>query len=101
MVREVPEEDRVKVANAVAINTPEGVIYIAVATVDHVIPIEYGGDSEVDNLVLACKHCNNWRSNPPKMFPYEYSACAGCGVMKRKPTLCRSCRRLVSATVEC
>ena len=35
------------------------VLTIETATVDHVIPLSKGGKDSLDNLVLACKPCNN------------------------------------------
>jgi hypothetical protein len=32
-------------------------------TIDHVIPIHQGGTDTVDNLALACFHCNRRKSN--------------------------------------
>jgi predicted GTPase len=32
-------------------------------TVDHVIPVSLGGSDKVDNLTLACFHCNRRKTN--------------------------------------
>ena len=32
-------------------------------TVDHVIPFSKGGKTDFQNLVIACKHCNQVKSN--------------------------------------
>jgi HNH endonuclease len=32
-------------------------------TVDHVLPLDKGGSSTLDNLALACFHCNRHKSN--------------------------------------
>ena len=32
-------------------------------TVDHVIPLNRGGSNTLDNLALACKHCNRRKSD--------------------------------------
>ena len=32
-------------------------------TVDHVIPLDRGGSNSLDNLALACFHCNRRKSN--------------------------------------
>ncbi|MCD3254360.1 HNH endonuclease [Clostridium botulinum] len=32
-------------------------------TVDHVIPYSKGGKTDFTNLVIACKHCNQKKSN--------------------------------------
>lgn len=32
------------------------------ATIDHVIPLSYGGTSKYNNLVLCCYRCNQERS---------------------------------------
>jgi 5-methylcytosine-specific restriction endonuclease McrA len=37
----------------------------AVATLDHVVPIEHGGTNEVENIVLACSDCNAWKHTKP------------------------------------
>ncbi len=41
------------------------------ATVDHVVPLSRGGSNQSDNLVLACKPCNQARAStvqpPPKV----------------------------------
>jgi HNH endonuclease len=32
-------------------------------TIDHIIPLSKGGTDEIDNLALACFHCNRQKSN--------------------------------------
>lgn len=32
-------------------------------TVDHVIPVSFGGKDELSNLVLCCRSCNSRKSN--------------------------------------
>ncbi len=32
-------------------------------TIDHIIPVSLGGTSELNNLALACFHCNRRKSN--------------------------------------
>lgn len=32
-------------------------------TIDHVIPLNQGGENNLDNLALACFHCNRQKSN--------------------------------------
>ncbi|MFM7578411.1 MAG: HNH endonuclease, partial [Microcystaceae cyanobacterium] len=32
-------------------------------TIDHVIPLKLGGSNSIDNLALACFHCNRHKSN--------------------------------------
>ena len=36
--------------------------YVAL-TIDHVIPLTQGGDDSLDNLALACFHCNRRKGN--------------------------------------
>lgn len=59
------------------------------ATVDHVIPLEYGGDSRVDNLVLSCYTCNNGRS---RKEPQKHTHCKGCGRPTGRRSKCKTCR---------
>ena len=33
-------------------------------TLDHLMPISYGGGDSNDNLVISCFRCNNLRGNP-------------------------------------
>ncbi|MCF4967318.1 HNH endonuclease [Nostoc sp. CMAA1605] len=42
-------------------------------TVDHVIPLTKGGANSIDNLALACFHCNRQKSDKIKAFD-EYSS---------------------------
>jgi HNH endonuclease len=37
-------------------------------TVDHVIPISKGGANSIDNLALACFHCNRKKSDKVRVF---------------------------------
>lgn len=37
-------------------------------TVDHVIPLTQGGANSIDNLALACFHCNRQKSDKLKSF---------------------------------
>lgn len=32
-------------------------------TVDHVLPLSRGGDNSPENLVAACRACNQWKGN--------------------------------------
>lgn len=32
-------------------------------TIDHIIPINQGGTNTIDNLALACFHCNRYKTN--------------------------------------
>lgn len=32
-------------------------------TIDHVVPRSMGGDSKFENVVTACKGCNQWKGN--------------------------------------
>lgn len=39
------------------------------STLDHVIPVSYGGQAALDNCVVACRACNHMRHNSlPSMF---------------------------------
>lgn len=40
-------------------------LYWGNSTIDHVIPLAKGGRSRADNLVLACKACNNKKGAEP------------------------------------
>lgn len=48
------------------------------ATLDHVWPFAYGGDSVYENLLVACRMCNNLKRNTPAwaMYPIQ-SPCSG------------------------
>ena len=41
--------------------------------VDHVLPYDYIGDTELWNLVLACQGCNSYKSDrlPPRRYVYD------------------------------
>lgn len=43
-------------------------------TVDHVIPISKGGANSIDNLALACFHCNRQKSDKVKSFDEQSSS---------------------------
>lgn len=44
-------------------------------TVDHVVPLCRGGTNSVDNVVLACDECNNWKADKePHVFLFELAA---------------------------
>lgn len=43
-------------------------------TVDHVIPISKGGANSIDNLALACFHCNRKKSDKVKSFDEQSSS---------------------------
>lgn len=45
-----------------------------VATIDHVWPRAYGGDSELENLLVACKACNERKSDIPSWAMYPIQA---------------------------
>jgi 5-methylcytosine-specific restriction endonuclease McrA len=40
----------------------DNIVTISIATVDHVRPLNDGGDSGPDNLVASCERCNNSRN---------------------------------------
>jgi 5-methylcytosine-specific restriction endonuclease McrA len=42
--------------------------FFRLASIDHVIPLSEGGESNLRNLVIACKQCNHLRSNKPEEF---------------------------------
>jgi 5-methylcytosine-specific restriction endonuclease McrA len=50
------------------------------ATVDHVRCRSHGGSNALDNLVLACAHCNHRRSNAPADVWLERRLAAGAAV---------------------
>jgi hypothetical protein len=37
-------------------------------TVDHILPLAEGGDDTVENLALACFHCNRYKSDQQSVF---------------------------------
>ncbi len=37
-------------------------------TVDHILPLAEGGDDTIDNLALACFHCNRYKSDRQSVF---------------------------------
>lgn len=37
-------------------------------TIDHVVPLSAGGKDDIDNLALACFHCNRRKSNTRMVF---------------------------------
>lgn len=43
------------------------------ATLDHVVPRAHGGSSEIENLRLACRSCNNRRGCQPAHDPLPVS----------------------------
>ncbi|MBD2300623.1 MULTISPECIES: HNH endonuclease [Nostocales] len=43
-------------------------------TVDHVIPLAKGGANSIDNLALACFHCNRKKSDKIKVFDENTSS---------------------------
>jgi 5-methylcytosine-specific restriction endonuclease McrA len=41
----------------------------AAATLDHVVPLALGGSWRIENLRLACRHCNRMKADkPPHVF---------------------------------
>ncbi len=44
------------------------------STLDHVIPVSYGGQAAVDNCVVACRACNHMRHN---VLPSRFMAATG------------------------
>lgn len=43
-------------------------------TIEHIVPVCHGGSDEVDNLVVACKRCNNTRGVMPITNFMQYLA---------------------------
>ena len=43
-------------------------------TIDHIIPSSVGGTDELDNLALACFHCNRKKSNKQSIFDLPRSS---------------------------
>lgn len=39
--------------------------------IDHIVPIARGGQDELENLTLACRHCNGKKSDSLLPKPYE------------------------------
>ncbi len=39
--------------------------------IDHIIPVSYGGDNNIDNLITACRHCNRKKRNNLVMISLE------------------------------
>lgn len=37
-------------------------------TIDHIVPVSSGGSDELENLTLACFHCNRRKSNKQSVF---------------------------------
>ena len=44
------------------------------STLDHIIPVSYGGQAAVDNCVVACRACNHMRHN---VLPSRFLAATG------------------------
>jgi hypothetical protein len=40
-------------------------------TIDHIISVSEGGEDSLDNLALACFHCNRYKSNKQMAFDAE------------------------------
>lgn len=68
------------------------------STLDHVIPVSYGGQAAVDNCVVACRACNHMRHN---VLPSRFMAATGYApthplilrVLAQEAGLVRSTRR--------
>lgn len=52
-------------------------IFNAPFEVEHVCPVSRGGKSVLENLALACRHCNLWKSNILRVDDWPDSATAG------------------------
>lgn len=50
---------------------------LSTKTVDHMIPIERGGQDEITNLVLCCKPCNQAKDNMTVVEYCEFVAKVG------------------------
>lgn len=68
------------------------------ASADHVVPINAGGSSQIDNLVAACQPCNrrrndNYRQANPTPSKWRGLAVCKCGGPKPlQDHRCQSCR---------
>jgi hypothetical protein len=64
MVRTVPLERQIRnTGNFLRWRDEQGREWCdAIATADHVVDLQHGGSSAIENLVLACALCNNRRS---------------------------------------
>lgn len=51
-----------------AIKTNLGWIYIHVATVDHILPLDHPETNHLENLKAACLHCNQLKSKVTNPF---------------------------------
>jgi hypothetical protein len=40
-------------------------------SIDHIIPVSEGGEDRLENLALACFHCNRHKSNKQRAFDRE------------------------------
>jgi hypothetical protein len=77
-----------------------------IATVDHVHPLEAGGDNSPQTLVAACLPCNSKRARAQSASPktlQERHTCPKCGQWKprgrRKCDLCRRGNRATSEAI--
>lgn len=73
---------------------------VALLTLDHVAPISKGGDHHDDNLVTACRACNNdkadlttWIAPNNRKVILHIHPCPTCGSIAWNHALCRGCRR--------
>lgn len=73
------------------------------ATADHLLPIRDGGESNIENLVLACGSCNNarqkgWRNPNPDPPKWKGQIVCKCGAEKLLNDY--RCHRCMEASAE-
>jgi hypothetical protein len=94
-IRSVPVVDRIKTSHfKLHFRGSKGKVKIVrIATVDHVKPLEEGGDYRLENLVLACGECNQRRARKTRA-PHNL-ICRRCGAPTKR-RWCPPCRRTVA-----
>ena len=64
-------------------------------TVDHIWPRAYGGGSSLDNLLAACKDCNETKNDVPAWPMYPVQSLIAPGDLDEERTLSRTMRLVV------